>query len=209
MKSQIDKKLWNQNVVFCGVDEVGRGALAGPVVAAAVILPPFTKFPKIKDSKQLTPKQREDFYSKIMNKALAVGVGSASYKKIDQINIRNASFLAMKRAICKLMRQETRGKKQDIRCEMAIVDGFPIPDCQLPTKGIIKGDEKSISIACASIIAKVTRDRLMDKLHKKYPQYNFVENKGYPTPFHKNILKQIGPSKIHRRSFSPVCQSLR
>lgn len=198
MKSKIDWSLWKQNKIFCGVDEVGRGALAGPVVAAAVILPPFTKIPGVKDSKQLSPKIREELYPIIVKHALAYGVDLATVKEIDRLNIRNASFLAMNRAIRAL----------NYKCDSAIVDGFPLPDCALPTQGIVKGDQKSLSIACASIIAKVTRDRIMDKLHKQYPKYNFLKNKGYPTPAHKKTLAKIGPAKIHRRSFAPVRQTI-
>jgi ribonuclease HII len=197
VRSKADFELWNQGCVFCGIDEVGRGALAGPVVAAAVILPPFTYIKGIKDSKQLTPKSRERFYSLIKEKALAVGVGSATHKEIDRLNIRNASFLAMKRAIRDLIKQEKK-------CERAIVDGFEIPKCEIPNKGIIKGDEKSVSIACASIIAKVFRDRLMSVMHNQYPSYNFARNKGYPSPYHLKALKQNGPSFMHRKSFRPV-----
>lgn len=194
MQARPDLLLWKKKIVFCGVDEVGRGALAGPVVASAVILLPFTKIPKIKDSKQLTPQRREALYSIIINRALAYSVGMATVKEIDRWNIRNAAFLAMKRAI----------KQLADKCELALVDGFPIPNCSLSNIGIIKGDEKSLSIACASIIAKVTRDRIMDKLHQQYPEYNFLKNKGYPTPFHKKMLQQFGPSAIHRKSYEPV-----
>lgn len=199
MKPKVDWELWKNKVIFCGVDEVGRGALAGPVVAAAVILAPFTKIPGVKDSKQLTPKARESLYPIIIKEALAYGVDLATAKEIDCLNIRNASFLAMNRAIRAL----------NYKCDSAIVDGFSIPNCELPNQGIIKGDQKSLSIACASIIAKVTRDKLMDKLHKKYPEYNFLKNKGYPTPSHKKAIAKIGPSKIHRRSFSPVRQAIK
>ncbi len=189
-----DWKLWKHGIVFCGVDEVGRGALAGPVFAAAVILPPFWEIPTIKDSKQLTPLAREKFYAMIIKKALAYGIGKASVKEIDELNIRNAAFLAMRRAISKLKCQ----------FDLALVDGFAIPDCDVSNQGIINGDKKSLSIACASIIAKVNRDRLMMKLHQKYPAYNFMKNKGYPTDFHRRVLEQIGPSEVHRKTFVPV-----
>jgi ribonuclease HII len=198
LKPKPDWELWKQDKIFCGVDEVGRGALAGPVVAAAVVLPKFTKIPGVKDSKQLTPKAREALYPIIVKQALAYGVDLATVKEIDRLNIRNASFLAMNRAI----------RAIGYKCDSALVDGFSIPDCPLPNTGLIKGDQKSLSIACASIIAKVTRDHIMDKLHKQYPKYNFIKNKGYPTPFHKKTLAKIGPTKIHRRSFEPVRQTL-
>ncbi|MEO0074531.1 MAG: ribonuclease HII [candidate division WOR-3 bacterium] len=197
MRAKPDLLFWQKKVVFCGVDEVGRGALAGPVVAAAVILPPFIKLKGLKDSKQLPAKQREYFNKLIRKKALAIGIGLATHHEIDRYNIRNATFMAMKRAMRKLNQQ----------CDLALVDGFAIPDCVIKTKGLIKGDERSISIACASIIAKVYRDRLMTRLHKKYPQYNFFKNKGYPTVEHKKIISQIGPSPIHRKSFQPVRQT--
>lgn len=197
LQGKPDFELWKQGAIFCGIDEVGRGALAGPVIAAAVILPPFLYIEDIRDSKQLTPKAREYFYSLIKVKALAIGVGAATHREIDRFNIRNASFLAMKRAIHTLMKQEKH-------CEQAIVDGFEIPGCVIPTKGIVKGDEKSISIACASIIAKVTRDRLMCAMHNQYPQYGFLKNKGYPSLYHLRALKQNGPSFLHRKSFRPV-----
>jgi ribonuclease HII len=197
IRSKPDFKLWKQGAVFCGIDEVGRGALAGPVVAAAVILQPFTYIKGVKDSKQLSPKKREEYFSIITEQALAIGVGAATHKEIDRFDIRKASFLAMKRALRNLMKQEKK-------CELAIVDGFAIPDCIIPTKGIVKGDEKSISIACASIIAKVTRDRLMCALHNQYPQYDFLKNKGYPSPGHLKVLKQNGPSFLHRKSFRPI-----
>ncbi len=194
LKDIPDWKLWKQGIILCGVDEVGRGALAGPVFAGAVILPPFAFFPKIKDSKQLTAKARETFYSMIIKRAIAYGIGRASVTEIDKYNIRNASFLAMRRAIENL----------NHRFDLALVDGFEIPNLDVPNQGIIDGDEKSLSIACASIIAKVSRDRYMAKLHKKYPAYNFIENKGYPTKFHRKVLMQIGPSAVHRKSFAPV-----
>ncbi|MCX7784623.1 MAG: ribonuclease HII [candidate division WOR-3 bacterium] len=194
MKATPDWKLWQKGIIFCGVDEVGRGALAGPVFAAAVILPPFSFFPEIKDSKQLTPKARERFYSMIIRKAIAYGIGKASVKEIDKLNIRNAAFLAMQRAIENLK----------YKFDLALIDGFAIPHLEIPNQGIINGDEKSLSIACASIIAKVSRDRLMARLHQKYPAYNFIENKGYPTEFHRKVLMEIGPSAIHRKGFTPV-----
>lgn len=194
VRGKPDFELWKQGSIFCGIDEVGRGALAGPVVAAAVILPPFTYLKGIRDSKQLSPQKREAFFILITEKALAIGVGSATHKEIDRFNIRNASFMAMKRALRKLKH----------KCDAAIVDGFSIPRCNLPNRGIVKGDEKSISIACASIIAKVTRDRLMCALHHQYPQYDFIKNKGYPSPYHLRALKQSGPSFLHRKSFRPV-----
>ncbi|MEO0082947.1 MAG: ribonuclease HII [candidate division WOR-3 bacterium] len=196
MRAKPDWQLWQQKITFCGVDEVGRGALAGPVVAAAVVLPPFTTIPGVKDSKQLTPKIREQLFREIIKKALAYSVGLATVKEIDRFNIRNATFLAMTRAI----------KTLKIKCALALVDGFAIPGCPLPSIGIIKGDQKSISIACASIIAKVTRDQIMKRLHKRYPKYNFAQNKGYPTPSHKNVIAKLGPTKIHRKSFEPVRQ---
>jgi ribonuclease HII len=193
----IDWKLWTQGLSFCGIDEVGRGALAGPVVACAIILPPFSYFSGLKDSKKLSSRQRDDFYRLIKMKAQAFAIGMASPTEIDRLNIRNATFLAMRRALTKLL-------KKNPDCRLAIVDGFRIPKAPIPTQGIIKGDEQSISIACASIIAKVTRDRLMARLAQKYPRYDFEVNKGYPTVRHRQVISEFGPSVVHRYSFGPV-----
>ena len=176
---------------ICGIDEVGRGPLAGPVMAAAVILPKDTEILYLNDSKKLSEKKREELYDIIMEKALAVGVGIAEKDVIDDINILNATYVAMRDAISKLK----------IKPDLLLVDAVHIPETDIKQVGIVKGDARSISIAAASIIAKVTRDRLMCELDKKYPGYDFASNKGYGTATHINALKTIGPCEIHRKTF--------
>jgi ribonuclease HII len=179
---------------ICGVDEAGRGPLAGPVVAAAVILD-FKKYPRgLNDSKKLAEEDREELYPRIMELAVAVGVGEASVGEIDLVNIRQATHLAMARAVRAL----------NIAAHFALVDGNDAPALPCPCETIIKGDGISLSIAAASIIAKVTRDRLMTALHDNHPGYNWARNKGYGTPDHLAGLKTCGVSIHHRRSFSPV-----
>jgi len=176
---------------ICGIDEVGRGPLAGPVVASAVILPKDCDILYINDSKKLSEKRREDLYDKIMDKAVAVGVGQASWTRIDEINILNATYEAMREAIGKLDPMPT----------LLLNDAVTIPGVDIRQVGIVKGDAKSISIGAASIIAKVTRDRLMVEYDKQYPGYSFAENKGYGTAAHIEAIKTLGPCEIHRRSF--------
>ena len=179
--------------IICGVDEAGRGPLAGPVFAAAVILQ--ETFPSslggIKDSKKLTPKKRDEFYEKIVNVALDYAVASVSEKIIDKINILQATLLCMKKAISKL----------SIRPDFIMVDGNKAPDICTSTQTIIKGDNLSASIAAASIIAKVLRDKYMIKIARLYPQYDFQKNKGYGTISHVLALKDKGPCCLHRLSF--------
>ena len=179
---------------IAGVDEAGRGPLAGPVVAAAVILN-RKKIPKgLNDSKQLTAQARETLYAAIMEKALAVGVGEASVDEIDLINIRQATHLAMARAVRALA----------LAADFALVDGNDAPALPCPCETLVEGDAKSVSIAAASIIAKVTRDRLMRRLHDEHPHYGWLNNKGYGTAEHLSALTQHGPTSHHRRSFAPV-----
>ena len=194
MRPNLDRKLWKDNLTFCGVDEVGRGSLAGPVVAAAIILPRYSRIDGVKDSKELTPKQRAKLFEKIKSNAISFGIGIVNHQVIDKINISNASFVAMKKAIAKL------SPKPDF----VIVDGFAIPDLPIANRGIIKGDKKSLSIASASIIAKVTRDEIMIKFHRYYPVYGFEQHKGYPTRKHIEALKRYGPVTIHRQTYAPV-----
>ena len=189
-----------ESLVVSGVDEVGRGALFGPVVAAAVILPTSVLSElveaKIRDSKQLSAYRREELAKKICNCALAWGVDSASSAEIDQINILQASLLAMKRAVLKLK----------VKPQLCLVDGnHTIKDLSIPQQTLVKGDEKSIVIASASIVAKVWRDDLITQLAKKYPLYDLAANKGYGTARHLQALKEYGASPLHRRSFRP-CQ---
>ena len=177
--------------VICGVDEAGRGPLAGPVFAAAVILPYGLEISDLDDSKKLSEKTREKLYEEIIVKALAYGIASADHKEIDELNILNATYLAMNRAV-KMLSQKP---------QIAIVDGNRNCGLDFHNKCIIGGDGKSASIAAASILAKVSRDRVMKDMAKKYPQYCFEKHKGYGTKLHYERLSEHGPSEIHRLSF--------
>ena len=177
--------------LICGIDEVGRGPLAGPVYAAAVILPKDKEILYLNDSKKLSEKKREELYSVIMENAVAVGIGHASWETIDEINILQATYEAMRMAIGELSPQP----------DLLLVDAVNIPQVDIKQVGIIKGDARSVSIAAASIIAKVTRDRLMYEYDKQYPEYNFASNKGYGTAEHIAALKKYGPCPIHRKTF--------
>jgi len=179
--------------IVAGLDEVGRGCLAGPVVAAAVILP--TRPPRgIRDSKKLSARLREVLCEALYEGGAVVSVGSARPEEIDAINIRQASFLAMRRALSDL----------PTRPDALLVDGFEIPDCPIPQRALIKGDSRSTSIAAASIVAKVYRDALMVEFSAEHPEYGFASHKGYPTPEHLEALATWGPCGTHRRSFAPV-----
>lgn len=177
--------------VVCGVDEAGRGPLAGPVFAAAVILPQNLMIDGLNDSKKLSEKKREILYDKIKNLTLTYAVAFATEHEIDEINILNATFLAMKRAVAKL----------NLKPDIVLVDGNKSPELEISTQTIVKGDSLSASIAAASILAKVERDRLMKNLSKKYPEYNFEKHKGYGTKMHIDLIKKYGPCEIHRKSF--------
>lgn len=177
--------------VICGIDEAGRGPLAGPVFAAAVILPGGLEDIGLNDSKKLTEKKRDILFDIIKEKAIAYGIGSASEKEIDEINILNATFLAMKRAV------EALG----ITPDLALVDGNRKPKTGIPEETLIKGDAKCISIAAASVLAKVSRDRYLTALDKQYPEYQFAKHKGYPTALHYEMIKKYGISPVHRLSF--------
>jgi len=182
----------------CGVDEAGRGPLVGAVVAGAVVLDPTHPIEGLKDSKKLTPVRREYLYGQIMQKAKAWGIGEASPLEIDQMNILQATMLAMRRAIEDL---STRlGKWPD----KALIDGNRCPELPISAEAIVKGDAKEPAISAASILAKVTRDRQMQILHERHPQYGFAQHMGYPTEAHFAALKQYGACAEHRRSFSPV-----
>lgn len=175
----------------CGVDEAGRGPLAGPVYAAAVILPVETEIAGLNDSKKLSEKKREELFDIINDVAISVSVGTASEKEIDEINILNATFLAMKRAVEGL----------EISPDYAIIDGNRAPNLEIPTETVVKGDGKVMSVAAASIIAKVSRDRFMLKMAEQYPEYQFEKHKGYGTRLHYEMIEKYGVSSIHRKSF--------
>ena len=199
MKQETPINLWQyENEAFagsvklvCGVDEAGRGPLAGPVCAAAVMLPPGLAIPGLNDSKKLTDKKRRELYDVIIREAVTYGVAFASETEIDEINILQATFLAMERAMQKLSPQP----------ELALIDGNRAKDFGLPVRTIIKGDSLSASIAAASILAKVTRDRLMEEYDAQYPQYGFAVHKGYGTRRHYEALREFGPCPIHRQTF--------
>lgn len=178
---------------ICGVDEVGRGPLVGPVVASAVILPKNYYIEGLTDSKKLSKKKRESFFEIINKDALAIGIGVVDNKKIDEINILEASRLAMKIAVNNLK----------IKPDVILTDAMKL-DMGIDEEDIIKGDLKSITISAASIIAKVTRDKMMEELHEKYPMYNFIKNNGYPTKEHVEAIKKYGIIEEHRKTFNPI-----
>ena len=182
---------------IAGVDEAGRGPLAGPVVAAAVILPVHASLAGVDDSKQLSEDDREQLYHVILERAVGVGIGSADAGEIDALNILEATRLAMARAIGNLTPPP----------DYVLTDAVTLPSVRLPVRPIIKGDALSLSIAAASIIAKVTRDHLMAVCHEAFPQYNFLAHKGYGTPEHLRMLARFGPCAIHRQTFAPVCKA--
>ena len=177
--------------LVCGIDEAGRGPLAGPVCAAAVILPPNLEIPGLTDSKKLTDKKRRELMPIIKEKAIAWGIGFASHQEIDEINILQATFLAMERALAEL----------SVKPEFALIDGNREKDFGLPVKTVVKGDSLSANIAAASVLAKVTRDDLMEAKAEEYPQYGFEVHKGYGTKAHYAALTEHGPSPIHRMTF--------
>jgi len=177
--------------VICGVDEAGRGPLAGPVCAAAVILPKDLELPGLTDSKKLTDKKRRELFPLIQEHAIAYGIGMATEQEIDEINILQATFLAMQRALDQL----------SVKPDLALIDGNREKDFGVPVKTVVKGDSLSANIAAASILAKVTRDNLMTELAETYPQYGFEIHKGYGTKAHYAALTEHGPSPIHRMTF--------
>ena len=189
---EIEQSYFDSGVqIICGVDEAGRGPLAGPVCAAAVILPPNAEIPGLNDSKKLSDKRRRELYPVIMEQAVAYGIGFADHKEIDEINILQATFLAMERALFQL----------SVKPELALIDGNRKKDFGIPVKTVVHGDSLSASIAAASILAKVTRDDLMLKMAEEYPQYGFEIHKGYGTKAHYQALAEYGPSPIHRMTF--------
>ena len=177
--------------IICGVDEAGRGPLAGPVVAAAVVLPADAVLSGVDDSKKLTEAQREALYAEICAVAVSWGIGQATVGEIDEVNILNATYLAMNRAIAAL----------SVTPDLCLIDGNRADGVHYPNQCVVKGDSRCASIAAASILAKVYRDRLMTALHETYPQYGFLRHKGYPTKAHYAALDECGVSDIHRRTF--------
>ena len=189
-----ERELINQGIkLIAGVDEVGRGPLVGPVVTACVILPLNYQLEGLTDSKKLTEKKREEFYKILQKDALSIGIGIKDERVIDEVNIYEATKLAMIEAI----------NNSKIKPEHVLIDAMKL-DLDIPSTSIIKGDAKSLSIAAASVIAKVTRDHMMLELDKKYPMYDFKHNKGYPTKKHVEAINQYGIIKEHRKTFSPV-----
>ena len=189
-----EKELISKGIkLIGGIDEVGRGPLVGPVVAACVILPLNYKLEGLTDSKKLSEKKREKFFDILSKDAISIGIGIIDEKKIDEVNIYEATKLAMTEAF----------NKMDVKPEHVLIDAMPL-ELSVPTTSIIKGDAKSLTIAAASVIAKVTRDRMMDELHEKYPYYNFKKNKGYPTKEHVEAINKYGIIKEHRKSYGPV-----
>ncbi len=189
---ELEKSLWREGVqVIAGVDEVGRGPLAGPVVAAAVVFDPYFILDGVRDSKALSAKRRERLAELIRRTALAVGVGQVEPEEIDRINIRRAALKAMRLAV------ENLG----LEPEMVLVDGRDVPDWPYPARAVVKGDQTVFTIAAASIVAKVFRDSIMEKYDPIFPAYHFASNKGYGTREHLEALRRFGPSEIHRKSF--------
>ena len=191
---EYERKLRKEGIkLIAGVDEVGRGPLVGPVVAACVILPEKFNLEGLTDSKKLTEKKRDFFFQEIKKQAISIGIGIKDEDVIDEVNIYEATKLAMKEAI----------DKCDVKPEHILIDAMPL-ELDIPTTSIIKGDLKSITISAASVIAKVTRDRMMYELDEKYPMYEFKKNKGYPTKVHMEAIKEYGIIKQHRKTFGPV-----
>lgn len=188
----IENEIYASGVnILCGVDEAGRGPLAGPVCAAAVILPQNLEIKGLNDSKKLSEKQREELYSIICQEAISYGIAFAEVEEIEKLNILEATFVAMNRAIGNL----------SVVPELALIDGNRTKGIEVPARAIVRGDSKCADIAAASILAKVTRDRYMLKMAEKYPEYRFEKHKGYGTKLHYEALREYGPSPIHRMSF--------
>ena len=189
---EIENSYFEQGIVsICGVDEAGRGPLAGPVCAAAVILPRGLEIPGLNDSKKLTDKRRRELFPLIQEKAIAYGIAFASHEEIDEINILQATFLAMERALAQLK----------IQPELALIDGNRQKNFGIKVETVVKGDSRSANIAAASVLAKVTRDLYMEQMAQEYPGYGFEVHKGYGTKAHYQALTELGPSPIHRMSF--------
>ena len=195
-----EKELWKQGIhLVAGMDEVGRGPLIGPVVTACVILPKDFVLEGLTDSKKLSEKKREEFYHYIMEHAISVGIGMMDEKVIDEVNIYEATKLAMYQAV----------EKSKVKPEHVLIDAMKLDKLEMPSTSIIKGDAKSISIAAASVIAKVTRDRMMIELDKKYPMYGFKSHKGYPTKKHIEAIKEYGLIDGYRKTFKPISEMVK
>jgi ribonuclease HII len=191
----LERQLWGQGLgLVAGVDEAGRGPLAGPVVAAAVVFRPEQRVPGVTDSKQLTGRQREELVVAIRRRALCIGVGAASSREVDRLNILRATHLAMRRAVTRL----------PLVPHHVLVDGLPVADLGVEHTAVVDGDAKSFTIACASIVAKTVRDRIMRRLAARYPAFGWETNVGYGTPEHVAALGECGPTPHHRRTFVPV-----
>ncbi len=192
---EYEKSFYEDGLFYvAGIDEVGRGPIAGPVTVAAVILPPLFKLPGLNDSKKLSEKKREELYDFIMAEAIAVSCVSYGPEIIDEKNIYEATRAAMYEALETL----------SVKAEAVLVDAMPLPKLSVPVESLVKGDSKSASIAAASIVAKVTRDRFMTEMEKEYPGYGFREHKGYFTEFHKEAVLNLGVTPLHRKSFEPI-----
>lgn len=196
---ELEQSFWDRGIEFvAGVDEVGRGPLAGPVLAAAVVFPPRVGIRGVDDSKKLSAERRETLYQEILAKALCIGVGAASTREVDRLNILRASHLAMRRALLRLR----------IQPQHIIVDGLPVPELGEECTAVVDGDAKVHAIACASIVAKVVRDRAMHLLARHYPGYGWETNAGYGTLEHRGAITELGLTPHHRRTFEPNCQLL-
>lgn len=197
---QYEKELWKNGInLIAGMDEVGRGPLIGPVVTACVILPKDFVLEGLTDSKKLSEKKREEFYDYIMEHVISVGIGMMDEKVIDEVNIYEATKLAMYQAV----------EKSKVKPEHVLIDAMKLDKLEMPSTSIIKGDAKSISIAAASVIAKVTRDRMMIELDKKYPMYGFKSHKGYPTKKHIEAIKEYGLIDGYRKTFKPISEMVK
>lgn len=197
---QYEKELWKNGInLIAGMDEVGRGPLIGPVVTACVILPKDFVLEGLTDSKKLSEKKREEFYDYIMEHAISVGIGMMDEKVIDEVNIYEATKLAMYQAV----------EKSKVKPEHVLIDAMKLDKLEMPSTSIIKGDAKSISIAAGSVIAKVTRDRMMIELDKKYPMYGFKSHKGYPTKKHIEAIKEYGLIDGYRKTFKPISEMVK
>ncbi|RMF60390.1 MAG: ribonuclease HII [Calditrichaeota bacterium] len=189
---QIEHLIWKEGIRrIVGIDEAGRGPLAGPVVAAAVVFEPYHYIEGVTDSKKLTQRQREELYHLIVEQAVSYGIGVVDNQEIDRINIRQATFKAMRKAIGSL----------SVKPEYLLLDGEELPEKIYPQEAIVKGDSLCFTIAAASILAKVSRDRMMIEYHQQYPQYGFAQHKGYGTEYHRKMIQSHGPCPLHRHSF--------